>query len=131
MEGYVMRLYLLGVSGLVLSGSFTYSEAAGGFDGTYTGDQKISITDNSAACGRSDGASRTITVVDNRFEITWAGNKLDVNINADGSFKSTAVRSQTTSTVRTIVISGKISGGVLVSDFGHEKCAVRMTLRKA
>lgn len=126
----MMQRYWIGVFGVVLFGSFSPSEAVGSFDGTYTGDQKISITDNSTACARSDGASRTITVVENRFEITWAGNKLDVNINADGSFKSTAVRSQTTSTVRTIVISGKISGGVLVSDFGHEKCAVKMTLRK-
>lgn len=108
------------------------ASAAGAFDGTYQGAQKLTVTDNSAACGTAERNNITVQIVDNRFTTTWAGNPLDVVVAADGAFKASAVRAQTRGgNLLIIELSGRIVGGVFEANYGHSKCAVHMMLKKS
>jgi len=106
-------------------------QAAGPFDGTYKGTYRTIRNDNSGNCDKMDADGVTITVVDSAFTRVWAGNKVDITVTADGSVSGSANRSQNVRSQRVIVFKAKITGGVMEGEYGHDKCAVKLNLRKS
>ena len=104
--------------------------AAGPFDGTYNGTYRTIRNDNSGNCDKLDNDNVTITIVDSAFTRTWADNKVDITVAANGSVSGSAVRGQNIRTQRVISFTAKIAGGVMEGEYGHDKCAVKLSLRK-
>lgn len=119
---------------LALAGSLSAAFpawAAGPFDGTYKGTYRTIRNDNSGNCDKLDNDNVTITIVDSTFTRTWAGNKLDITVAADGTVLGSANRGQNVRSQRVISFSAKIAGGVMEGEYGHDKCAVKLSLRKS
>ena len=105
--------------------------AAGPFDGTYTGPQIATLTNNSATCQNMD-RDVSITVRDSKIARKWGPNQQDTieaEVKPDGTFfgsTSATGRGRT----REYIMRGKISGGRLEGEIGSSMCGVKMSLTK-
>ncbi|MBS0560588.1 MAG: hypothetical protein JSR21_11090 [Proteobacteria bacterium] len=102
---------------------------AGAFDGTYRGSQRTIQTNNSADCSRMDRDNTTISITDNHFTRRWGEAELSVDVGADGSFEQKALMRG--KQLRTAVIKGKVTGGMLEADIGTPLCSVHLSLKKS
>lgn len=105
--------------------------AAGPHDGTYKGTYRTIRNDNSGNCDKLDNDNASATVADGKFTRTWAGNSFEVTVAPDGAVFGAGRRAQTTGVVRVIKFEGRIANGVMEGEYGHDKCAVRFSLRKS
>jgi hypothetical protein len=105
-------------------------DAAGPFDGVYTGTQTTTLTNNSAECSKIDLNHTSITVTDSKFTRSWGG-PIEVAVSPDGTFDTTSRAQFGTGAVRTVEIKGKIADGNLVADIGTRYCAGHLSLKKS
>ncbi len=105
--------------------------AASPHDGTWKGTYRTIRNDNSGSCDKLDNDNASVTVTDGKFNRTWGGNTFEVTVSPDGAVFGSGRRAQTTSVVRVIKFEGRIANGVMEGEYGHDKCAVRFSLRKA
>jgi hypothetical protein len=105
------------------------ADAAGPFDGVYTGTQATTLTNNSAECSKLDLSHTSITVTDSKFTRSWGG-PIEVAVSPDGTFDTISRTKFGAGAVRTVEVKGRISAGGLEADIGGRYCAVHLSLKK-
>jgi hypothetical protein len=107
------------------------ARAAGTFDGTYKGVQRVTRTNNSEQCNALAKDNLAVVVRDNHFKRGWYETVLDVGVAADGSFHESARFTIGKGRQAVVQIDGRIAGNVLEADIGTEGCAAHMALTKS
>ena len=120
-RGLIIAGLGLGVAGPAVS--------AGSFDGTYRGNQRATLTNNSSECANLNHDNLVLIVTDNKFVRHWGVATIPVEVAPDGTFSAGVVVS-TKPHLRQAQIKGKISGGNLEADIGTDLCAGHMSLKK-
>ena len=77
------------------------------------------------AAGPFDGTYRTI-----RNDNSGNCDKLDISVAADGTVAGSTNHGQNVRSQCVIRFADKITGGVMEGEYGHDKCAATLTLRK-
>lgn len=108
--------------------------AAGQFDGTYTGRQTTTMTNNSANCQHMD-RDISLTVKDNRISRRWGpqNDTVAAEVKPDGTFygaTSASAGGMGRTRTREYILRGRISGATLEAELGSSLCAVRMVLTR-
>jgi|HubBroStandDraft_1064217.scaffolds.fasta_scaffold493530_2 hypothetical protein len=125
---------VVGAGALIAVAGLDYAaQAAGPFDGTYTGPATLVSGNNSAVC-KTFRAS--ITVTDGHLTYNqgaYATIKTDVA--ADGSFSGSAALNAVTGrgghAPAQVTLQGKVAGSAIDAQASSENCAYHLTLRKA
>jgi hypothetical protein len=124
----IARLTLVGLGiGILLAAP---AGAAGSFDGTYRGSQRILRTNNSSECNNLNSDKMLLNIQDNHFTRRWYTAELGIDVAPDGSFHQSA-SFNAGRRVTTAKIDGKITGGSFEADLGTDTCAVHLSLTKS
>jgi hypothetical protein len=133
MQGIRRTAISLGFAGLgLLALAAAPAGAAGPFDGTYTGPQTTTLTNNTANCQNMD-RDVSITVRDSKIVKIWGPRRdtVEAEVKADGTFfGSTSATVVGQGRTREYILRGKISGGKLEGEIGSSQCGVKMSLTK-
>jgi hypothetical protein len=111
--------------GLAIEGNVA---AAGNYDGTYSGTQRVTVSNNSSDCNRHDNGHITLTVANNHFVMRW-GAVLQIDVGADGSFDQSGLKPADSIIMEEI--KGKITDGSLEADLGDKYCVLHLSLKKS
>lgn len=103
--------------------------AAGNYDGTYSGTQRVVVSNNSSDCNHHDHGYVTLTVANNHFVVRW-GAVLQVDVGTDGSFDKSGVK-PAFGLITMEEIKGKITDGSLEADLGDKYCVLHLSLKKS
>lgn len=107
----------------------TMVSAAGSFDGTYRGTQRVTQQNNTPECDRSNSDKAVVEITNNRFTRRWLVD-LTVDVAADGSFAATGAVGGTR-TFRAVEIKGRIVNGAFEADIGSNTCTAHLSLKKS
>jgi hypothetical protein len=103
--------------------------AAGSFDGTYKGTQRVTRSNNSQAC---DSLTKDMVLVvrDNHFNRGWYETVIGIDVTPDGTFHQTQMI--TVGRRQAVVqVNGKISGASFEADIGTDACTAHLSLTKS
>ena len=119
---------LIAVAGLAIA-----AQAAGPFDGTYTGPATLTSGNNSAVC-KTFRAS--ITVTDGHLTYNHGQYAvINADVAADGSFSGSGAINAVTGRgghgPSQVTLQGKVAGSAIDAQASSENCAYHLTLRKA
>jgi hypothetical protein len=119
---------LIAVAGLAVA-----AQAAGPFDGTYSGPAALVSGNNSAVC-KTFRAS--ITVTDGHLTYNHGAYAvINTDVAADGSFSGSAtinaVHGRGGGAPSQVTLQGKVAGSAIDAQASSENCAFHLTLRKA
>ena len=119
---------LIAVAGLAIA-----AQAAGPFDGTYTGPATLTSGNNSAVC-KTFRAS--IAVTDGHLTYNHGQYAvINTDVAADGSFSGSgainAVTGRSGHGPSQVTLQGKVAGSAIDAQASSENCAYHLTLRKA
>ena len=117
---------------IVVAGLAIAAQAAGPFDGTYTGPATMTSGNNSAVC-KTFRAS--ITVTDSHLTYNHGQYAvINTDVAADGSFSGSAAINAATGRgghgPAQVTLQGKAAGGAIDAQASSENCAFHLTLRK-
>ena len=102
--------------------------AAGLYDGTYSGTERVVAFNNFQGCSRSDPPMNIkVTVRDDNFAKSDAGAILHVVVDADGSFYATGLGSN----FQIREIRGRIVDNALEADVGSARCTRHLSLKRS
>jgi len=107
------------------------ASAAGPFDGTYAGAQRLTKTNNSGQCQNIDKDNLRVTVTDSTVQWHWGGVALKATIGPDGSFATDAAGWASRGASGSFSFKGRITGGNLEADVGSIQCAAHISMKKA
>jgi len=104
-----------------------HANAAGSFDGSYTGKIRLVVVFyRFCSPASTDRDDYTVVVENDHFVIKWGSTVYNVNVEPDGSF-DTFGRGED---AKPREISGKITGSQLEADMGSNRCASHLSLIK-
>jgi len=107
------------------------ADAAGSFDGVYTGSRTILRTTN-GPCNPSL-THVSVVVRNNHFDRGWGRIVLSIDVANDGTFRQSGVHYNlhTAGIDYVASIKGKIAGGDFEADIGDNYCTVHLSLKKS
>jgi hypothetical protein len=129
-----VRLALVGGGALIAAAALVCAaQAAGPFDGTYTGQAALVSGNNGAICKTF---ATSITVTDGRLSYVHGSGYAIINtdVAADGSFNGSGPigSSKTKGGAPALeTLQGKVSGSAIEADAAGPACAFHLSLRKA
>ena len=103
---------------------------AGAFDGSYRGTQRTLRSNGSGECANLNHDNVLLVIQDNHFNRHWGPADLAVDVAANGSFSARSVTGDR-ARLRTIAITGQITGKNLEADIGTDLCAAHLSLTKS
>jgi hypothetical protein len=113
--------------GLMLAGS---AGAAGSFDGTYKGTQRVTRSNNSQQCESLTKDNMVVVIRDNHFNRGWYETVIGIDVSPDGTFHQTQMI--TVGRRQAVVqVNGKITGASFEGDIGTDACAAHLSLTKS
>jgi hypothetical protein len=104
-------------------------QAAGPYDGVYSGTQKMTVTNNSGKCQNLDRDRVSVAIQDNVIRYPWAV-QMEATIKPDGSFDASKTGGSQAGFSASYRIKGQITGGRLEADVGSNICGVHLSLIK-
>jgi hypothetical protein len=104
--------------------------AAGSFDGTYKGTQRVTRSNNSQACDSLTKDNMVLVIRDNHFNRGWYETVIGIDVTPDGTFHQTQMI--TVGRRQAVVqVNGKITGASFEGDIGTDACAAHLSLTKS
>lgn len=129
-----VRWGMVGAGALIAVAVLAFAaQAAGPFDGTYSGPATMVSGNNSAVC-KTFRAS--ITVTDGHLTYNHGQYAvINTDVAADGSFSGSAALNAVTGrgghAPAQVTLQGKVAGSAIDAQASSENCAYHLTLRKA
>jgi len=120
---------MVGAGALIAAGALALgAQAAGPFDGTYTGEAAMTRGNNGSIC-KTYAAS--ISVTDGHLTFVAGGGYAVINtdVAADGSFSGSGLLKGVKGAMETL--NGKVSGRAIEAEVGNPYCGFHLSLRKA
>jgi hypothetical protein len=128
-----VRSALFGSGALIAAATLAYAaQAAGPFDGTYTGQAALVSGNNGSICKTF---ATSITVTDGHLTYVHGGGYavIHTDVAADGSFNGSGPIASSRGRGAPVLetLQGKVSGSAIDADAASPNCSFHLSLRKA